>query len=122
MKAQDWEGKQLDKDFLGNKLYSPETCCFVPPWLNSLFVDCGRTRGEYPIGVSRNRSKFEARIRINGKQKYIGHFSTPEEAHSVYLRAKKQHVYNLMNDYTDQRVKEAVMNKMFCLMGERIEA
>lgn len=31
MIAQNWQGKQLDKDIRvnGNKVYSPETCCFV---------------------------------------------------------------------------------------------
>lgn len=31
----------LDKDILvrGNKLYSPETCCFVPPEVNILFIN-----------------------------------------------------------------------------------
>ena len=34
------QGWQLDKDILfkGNKIYSPETCCFVPQEINSLFV------------------------------------------------------------------------------------
>jgi len=112
METQDWAGKQLDKDLLGDKLYSPETCCFVPGWLNNLFIDCGRARGKYPIGVYHHSNKFRAQIRINGKRKYLGLFSTPEEAHSAYLKAKKRHVYNFMKDYPDQRVKEAVLRKV----------
>lgn len=47
----DWD---LDKDILikGNKSYSPETCCFVPQEINTLFLGCNSKRGEYPIGVS----------------------------------------------------------------------
>jgi len=111
METQDWKGKQLDKDLLGDKLYSPDTCCFVPQWLNSLFLDSGRSRGKYPIGVCKYRNKFEAQIRINNKHKYLGVFNTAKEAHSVYLKAKKQHVHTKMKDYPDQRVKEAVLNK-----------
>lgn len=35
--------------------------------------------------------KYEARININKKYKYLGLFSTPEEAHDAYLRAKRIH-------------------------------
>lgn len=43
----------LDKDILykGNKIYSPETCCFVPQKINCLLVKNDINRGEYPIGV-----------------------------------------------------------------------
>ena len=53
MEAQDWEGKDLDKDILvpGNKVYSPLTCCFVSHAVNSLLLDRGRARGDYPQGV-----------------------------------------------------------------------
>ncbi|KKL69534.1 hypothetical protein LCGC14_2113970 [marine sediment metagenome] len=33
--------------------------------------------------------KYMARIRLNGKSIYLGHFCTPEEAHRMYLNAKK---------------------------------
>ena len=47
---------ELDKDILvkGNKVYSPETCCFVPSEVNLLFSKTGKLRGSLPIGVSAN--------------------------------------------------------------------
>ena len=115
MDTQDRVGKQLDKDFLGDgKLYSPETCCFVPKWLNSLLIDCGRARGKYPTGVYQHHNKFQAQIRINGVRKYLGLFNTPKEANLVYCKTKKQHVYDLMRDYPDQLIKEAVLEKVQC--------
>lgn len=47
------QGWQLDKDILvkGNKIYSPETCCFLPQRINKLLTKNNRVRGEYPIGV-----------------------------------------------------------------------
>lgn len=114
MVAQDWEGKQLDKDLLGDKLYSPETCAFVPGWLNSLFTDRGRARGPYPIGVSKLKNRFRANLTVNGKQKHLGYFDTPGEAHSAYLEAKRGHVHELMANYPDQRVKQAVLEKVKC--------
>lgn len=43
----------LDKDILckGNKIYSPETCIFVPNRINVLFVKSDGSRGDLPIGV-----------------------------------------------------------------------
>jgi hypothetical protein len=48
------EKMALDKDILikGNKVYSSETCIFVPQFINSLFTKCNAIRGEFPIGVS----------------------------------------------------------------------
>lgn len=89
------KGYQLDKDILvdGNKIYSPETCRFIPRSLNSLFTDHGNARGEWPIGVCYNcqKKKFIAYLNINGKLKNLGYYSTPEEAHQVYLVAKKSY-------------------------------
>ena len=43
----DQVGWQLDRDLLikGNKIYSEDTCCFVPAEINSLFIKCDRSRG-----------------------------------------------------------------------------
>lgn len=54
----------LDKDILykGNKIYSRETCIFVPKRINSLFVKKDNVRGKYPIGVILKPSgNYEAR-------------------------------------------------------------
>ena len=41
------------------------------------------------MGVSRDRALWRAVIRIDGKQKHIGTFKTPEDAAEAYLRAKR---------------------------------
>lgn len=60
----------VDKDILvkGNKIYSPETSCLVPPNVNLLFTKCDKARSDLPIGVIRHRNKYRAHISINGKQ------------------------------------------------------
>ena len=42
------------------------------------------------LGVSPHQGKFQAVIVINGKQHYLGRFVTPEDAHAVYLEAKRR--------------------------------
>lgn len=90
----DVEGFDLDKDIIvpGNKIYSENTCAFVPYEINSFFNDTGTTRGEYPIGVYYNKHarKFRAYCAVNGKAKHLGYFLTSEEAHAVYKQFKEE--------------------------------
>jgi hypothetical protein len=43
------------------------------------------------LGVSIHGSKYRARIQLNNKHIILGSFSTPEEAHQEYLKAKRQY-------------------------------
>lgn len=98
------EGFQLDKDLLvsGNKVYSKETCRFVPSCINSLFLDSGAARGEYPVGVNysnvhNNGRPYRTQLSTDGKQKFLGYFATPEEASNVYNLAKKEYCISIAN-------------------------
>lgn len=42
-------------------------------------------------GVSRNRGRWMASMRLHGKKKNLGRFNTPEEAHAAYVAAAKAH-------------------------------
>lgn len=95
----------LDKDLLvvGNKIYSPETCLFVPQSLNKLFTDSAAARGKYPIGVNIDkRGRFMARVSENGKRKYLGLFKTPEDAYEAYKNGKRSYVLSEMNRYKNE--------------------
>ena len=104
------DGWQLDKDLLSdNRIYSPETCIFVPSWLNHFTIDCGAARGEWPIGVyfDRRRRKFESRCRHPfGKKELRGRFSTPDEAHAAWLARKLEIAHELKHlmDDIDARI------------------
>ena len=106
--AKDDFGKsyQLDKDILvkGNKIYSPETCCFVPSQINSLFTYVKSIKGEHPVGVSykKNRGKFEAYYSNRGKRVNLGHFNTCEEAFQDYKKAKEAHIKDVANEWKDR--------------------
>lgn len=40
------------------------------------------------LGVSPSRGRWKAQIKVDGKNKFIGRFDTPEAAHTAYLEAK----------------------------------
>ena len=65
------ERMELDKDILlkNNKIYSPDTCVFVPQRVNTLFVTANKIRGEFPVGVyyDRQKKRYIANMTYNGK-------------------------------------------------------
>lgn len=110
--TKDWH---LDKDILvkGNKIYSPETCCFVPDEINLLFVKNDINRGELPIGVHKGRNKFKAVCSTYNQVNRLGTFNTPLEAFQAYKTFKESHIKKLANKWCGQITKrcyEALMN------------
>lgn len=117
MKGYDAEGWQLDKDILvkGNKLYSEETCCFVPLEINSLLVNGRNLRGEWPIGVSFHKRdrRFRAQVATGKERKHLGYFNTAEEAFKAYKVAKEAHIKAVAEkwkDQLDERVYQVLIN------------
>ena len=112
------DGFHLDKDLLvkGNKVYSENTCVFIPCELNSLLVKVNVKRGKYPIGVywDKTRNKFKAQVNLNvGKQKNLGYFNTETEAFNAYKTAKENYLKELAEKWKDKidlRAYEALMN------------
>jgi len=93
----------LDKDILvkGNKVYSPETCCFVPNDINVVFTLSNTSRGLYPVGVYKRGNSFRSRISIEGKQTSIGTYKTIELAFAAYKVTKENYIKQLANKYKD---------------------
>lgn len=111
MQQQEWEGRELDKDMIGNgKLYSPENCVFVPSVLNRLFIDAGTARGEFPIGVSwdKKSAKFRAFISVDSKYKHLGLFTSADKAHYAWLKAKLDIAQTYLDDEQNPRVRYAI--------------
>ena len=105
-------GWELDKDILvrGNKVYSEDTCCFVPKEINLLLVKHDKGRGDYLLGVDyhKNRRQFRARC----SDKHLGWFNTEIEAFNAYKEAKEAYIKDVANkwkDKIDPRVYEALM-------------
>ena len=99
------EGWQLDKDILvkGNKAYSEDTCCFVPAEINSVFIKCDRSRGEYPLGVNYHKAtrKFVAQISYRKIKTHLGLYDTAEDAFKAYKKSKERLIKSLADKYMD---------------------
>ena len=107
---EDWE---LDKDILfkGNKIYSSETCCYVPKEVNNLFIKSDSARGEYPIGVTARKNKYVASIQMSGEGIHLGTFDTVEEAFLAYKTAKEQYIKEVANIW-----KPIIKPNVYCAM------
>ena len=93
----------LDKDILckRNKVYSRDTCIFVPQRINKLFVKSDKARGKNPIGVSDSPSG-NYRVHCNniyGKSIYLGTYSSKEDAFQTYKQYKEKIIKEVINSY-----------------------
>ena len=108
---------QLDKDLLvkGNKVYSEDSCVFLPAEINTVLVKCTASRGEHLIGVywHKKGKAFVATVRKNkGKQEHLGYFKTELEAYNAYKKAKEAFVKEQASNWKDKidpRAYEALM-------------
>lgn len=94
----------LDKDILfkGNKVYSPETCIFVPMTINSLFLKNDASRGDLPIGVhysKTNKSYVVSCENNNRKPVFLGYYNDPIEAFYVYKEYKETYIKKVADKY-----------------------
>ena len=100
-----YEGWQLDKDLLikGNKVYSSETCVFLPHIINSVLTKSNKTRGKYLIGVyfDTHNNKFKAYISKHDKKLSLGYFENEVDAHTAYKEAKEAYLKELAEEYKD---------------------
>ena len=112
---EDWH---LDKDLLvkGNKVYSEDSCVFIPKEINLVLTKRTASRGEHLIGVywhSKGKA-FRAQVNKNkGKPEHLGFFKTELEAFNAYKKAKEAFVKEQANkwkDQIDERVYIALMN------------
>ena len=92
---------QLDKDLLikGNRVYSAEACCLVPPEINTLLTrytkNSDTCKGVY---YNKRLSKFSAHL----LGKYIGLFTTEIEAFQAYKAAKESYIKEVANKWEEQ--------------------
>lgn len=101
----------LDKDILvkHNKIYSPDTCIFVPQTINKLFIKRQNDRGKSVIGTSPHKcGKYQSNCSLlnpeTGKSngKYLGIYDTELEAFEVYKYYKEKNIKEVADYYKDR--------------------
>lgn len=89
---------EMDKDLLSDKCdkkYSPKTAIFIPQVVNMYIVKRPRNQlGFTGVTIDKNSktNPYRATIVMFGEKKktQLGNFSTPEQAHKAYVKAKRQ--------------------------------
>jgi len=122
------EGLDLDKDILsyGNNCYGPDTCVFVPKYINNILVHSKNVLNGYPVGVyylkqgpnmvNPLKKPFTSEI----DKKNLGTYVTPMEAHKAWQEAKADKIFSSVNRYSeekffDTRVADALLSKAWKL-------
>ena len=111
------KGFALDKDILvkGNKIYSEDTCCFVPQEINNLFTNKKVKNNLIKTGVLFNErtKRYSVGFSKGSKTKHLGYFGDEKEAFAAYKQAKEAYIKEVANKWKgkiDPRVYEVLMD------------
>lgn len=101
------EGWHLDKDILlkGNKIYSPETCAFVPSELNTLFNFLNMLKTNPLLGIRLIKGRYQVRLGKN-KSSSSKTFNTETEALQAYKTSKEIHIKEMAEKWKHLISKE----------------
>lgn len=108
-----WDNYCLDKDIIcdqqGSKIYSPETCIFLPHRLNTLVIKryTNRVGKSLPIGVTKKSAsdKYCSRCQIGESQPHvIGYFDNEDDAWEAYRDFKQMYISELAKEYFDKNL------------------
>lgn len=102
----------LDKDILfqGNTVYSPDTCCLVTHYINTMFE---KRNDEMSTTITLNEeiNMYEATYCLLGSKKTVGVYTTEEEAKQGIREYKKQHILEIA-----EKLKGNVPDKLYNAM------
>lgn len=129
MEKQITNNLHLDKDILvmGNKIYSPENCAFVPHLVNSQAKTSSKTSVTGFIGVvmeDRGRvPKYKAQIGI--RRCLPGVYLSPVEAHHAWQLGRATQIEDMVSWYATQEcfradVADALLARVWKLRTENV--
>jgi hypothetical protein len=101
----------LDKDILvkGNKIYSPETCIFVPQRINKLIIKSDNIKTTFH--KDKRNKIYSATVRMEGKRYSKGFYSL-EEAKLYYKNLKENYIKQVADEYKDL-IPQKLYNAMY---------
>lgn len=109
--TQDWEGNELDKDLLvrGNKVYGPDTCCFLSKKVNA-FLRINSKGGLPGASWDKGRNKwFSCCNGLDNKTIPLGRYTTEQEAHMKWVHCKMELAVQLSAEIKDEKIKKALI-------------
>ncbi len=115
------DGFEVDKDFtvLDCKVYSPDTCCFIPNKINAILgkktYNTVRKYKDLPTGVSYHvrDEKYTSQCFDGTKLQHYGYHSTPESAFLAYKPNKEFYIRRAAQEYFDSGdINETIYNNL----------
>lgn len=109
----------LDKDLLvtGNKIYSPDTCVFIPHEVNVLLAISrnSNTSGYQGISYSNHHKKWivqTSKFIKKNKSRYIGLYDNINEANKAFIKARNKALEYALKYLQDIGYNEDIVNKI----------
>lgn len=123
VETQDWRGKHLDKDLLGDgDYYSPDTCIFLTGQVNSFMIVNDRNKKDksLPTGVTFYDKTMTYRASCSNcfthKVVSLGYFGSINEAANAWKVYKAKLAKELASIQTCEITAKALLDK-YCLEG-----
>lgn len=109
------EKLEIDKDLFsnGSKIYSPETCCFLPKRLNVELAYKKKKEANLPTGVKATESGKYIAIIHRGKGHLSKTFDYVEQANEFYKSNKERYIRELAEfykKYLPDKIFDALIN------------
>lgn len=103
----------IDKDIIGDGItYSLENCLLIPHDINMLFAyeQENNTSGYAGVSYESGRGLYQVGLSIDGKRKFLGRVSSPEEGYKIYIKAKLNYCDEILSKY--DFIKNDMVNKI----------
>lgn len=99
----------LDKDIRvkGNRVYSPDTCCFVPLYINTAITGVKHQNSTGKAGVWKFKDSYVSEITVFSDKACLGSFDNREDAAFLYKQVKKAYIHALADVFKSKINSEA---------------
>jgi hypothetical protein len=103
----------LDKDIRvkGNRVYSPETCCFVPQYINTAITGIKHQNSTGKAGVWKYKESYVSEITVFSTKAALGSFDNKEDAEYMYRQVKQTYIRALAEVFKS-RISTEVYEKL----------